>query len=228
MDVSDVIVMVKDLNGELTAADNDRIVRWINQERQFREIDSGHRGQSEHGLQAATLDVEKDEELVPLPTDFLALTDDGVQRLNDSGKYIVAKKKPRRVFREWDADSVTYGTDEHYYALRGNYLVLRPIPAAAASPGIRIDYYRYKDDWVSATALPSQWVPFVETLATGAALRSGIRYEDQRIELERHYDGRLVPHFNRNFQRRDQTKQRMTTGRASMLAARRGRFGRRR
>jgi len=228
MIVSDLITMVKDYNGELGVAQDDRIVRWINQERNLLEASVGLRGQAEHSLQAGTLDLVSGEELVPLPADFVGLKSDGIQRLASDGvTYKVATKKDRSDFRQWESAGVTLSDDRFFYAIRGNYLVVRPVPDANQADGIRIDYYRSKAAWDSTSSVPLHWVQFAEILAVGAARRSGIRYEDARAELERHYYTDLVPEFKKGFQRRDQTQARVTTtGRRSLIASRRHRFGR--
>ena len=83
------------------------------------------------------------------------------------------------------------------------------------------------DDWTASTVVPQVWEMFREVLEVGAALRSGIRREDRRNELERHYDGRLLPNFRSNFGRRVAEPMEMgdirTTWRQSMGV---GRFGR--
>jgi hypothetical protein len=108
-----------------------------------------------------------------------------------------------------------------------SHIDLRGVPDTSITDGLRADYWYLPDDWTTSTTVPQVWELFREVLEVGSALRAGIRREDRRAELERHYDGRLLPNFARNFGRRVAEAQEMgdirTTWRSSLGS---GGFGR--
>ena len=215
--IATVITMAKDYNPELTTADDARILRWINAERDYLLSFTDSRSTSDYTMTAATADITANDQFIELPDDFVAMPDDGLQILDDDGVYQIATKLERSDIRAYDAQEKTYADNEFYYALRHRHLIVRPTPGANKTDGIRLDYYKHEDLWGSGDNLPNEWNRFREILALGAGMRSGIRYEDNRAELERQYV-RLFNAFRQNFSRRDLTPARMTSIRSQRRA----------
>jgi hypothetical protein len=175
------------------------ILAFVNNERRF--LLSMKQVQSEEvHLTSATDDIVADQSLYELPDDFVKIKK--VMRKNADGEYKLCEFKDREQFRIWEHKGKTFSDGAFFYSLRGNHIDLRGTPDAGVTDGLRVDYWYLPDDWTSSTTVPQVWELFREVLEVGSALRAGIRREDRRAELERHYDGRLLPNFKLNFGRR--------------------------
>ena len=197
---ANLITGVKRYVPEMQSTGHDEtILAFINNERRF--LLSMKQVQSEEvHLTSATEDLVADQSLYELPDDFVKMKK--VMRKDADGSYRLCEFKDREQFRTWEHEGKTFNDTDFFYSLRGNHIDLRGTPAAAITDGLRADYWYLPDDWTASTTVPQVWELFREVLEVGAALRAGIRREDRRQELERHYDGRLLPNFARNFGRR--------------------------
>jgi len=197
---SDLITGVKRYVPEMQSTAHDAtILAFVNNERRF--LLSMKQVQSEEvHLTAATEDIVADQSLYELPDDFVKMKK--VMRMDADGSYRLCEFKDREQFRTWEHEGKTFNDSDFFYSLRGNHIDLRGTPDTAITDGLRVDYWYLPDDWTASTTVPQVWELFREVLEVGSALRAGIRREDRRNELERHYDGRLLPNFKLNFGRR--------------------------
>lgn len=185
---------------EMQSAANDAtIIAFINHERRFLLGKKQVQSQEVH-LSFVTQNLVADEPLYPLADDFIKLKK--VMRKNADGNWRLCERVDREQFRIWEHDSKIFSDDAFFYALRGEHLDLRGIPTTNITTGLRVDYWYLPDEWVAGDTIPQVWELFRELLEVGAALRTGIKREDDRRELERHYDVRLLPHFLSNFGQR--------------------------
>jgi hypothetical protein len=207
--VDDLVIAVKDINQELTSADDTRIIRWLNQQRRFLENESDTRIHGGLGLVTFERTLLQTIDLYSLPCDFVELVGENAIwiKAEDEGQYAAAVKVSEQDIQVWDSQDDTLNREGWIYSIRGDGMRIRPIPEASVTDGLRIIYHMAGADWVAAGAIEDIWDRWEEIIVTGAALRSGIRYEDDRTELERHHDGRLVPQFIRDFGQRDRTPQ---------------------
>ena len=209
--IEELIVRVRDLNPELTAADSARIVRWMNDERYFLQNETATTIKGELGLTTFLRDTVADADLYALPCDFRSLA--GADALwlkkdNAATAFIPLVKVSEKDIIALDEQGATNPeTDRFVYALRDNGIRIRPRPTEVVTDGMKIVYYRSYADWELEDQIEDIWDRWREVLVTGAALRSGIRYEDARTELTQHYDQRLLPQFRRDFSERDLTAQ---------------------
>ena len=221
----DLIIGVKRYVPEMQSSGHDStIIAFINNERRFLLSMKQVQVEEVH-LTSATDDIVADQSLYELPDDFVKLKK--VMRKNADGEFRLCEFKDREQFRIWEHQGQTFNDNDFFYSLRGNHIDLRGVPSAAISGGLRADYWYLPDDWTASTVIPQVWELFKEVLEVGSALRSGIRREDGRAELERHYDRRLVPNFTKNFGRRVAEASRMgdlrTTWRSTLGNSRYGR-----
>jgi hypothetical protein len=224
---TELVAKVKDLNTRLQGSAHDaRILRWLNDERRFLLNEIGLAQADDLDFRSSLCHLDAGVSLVPLPADFQHLG--GVQILGVDGLYHPSVRTDRDLFRQWDADSKSYGDSEYYHALRGLFVDIRPAPTVTTTDGLQYDYYYFRDDWEAGAEIESYWGPWVELLAHGAAMRSDFRNSAQRVAIEAHHDRRLMPQFKRRMEQRSVEPGRMLDMRhtSSMRAKRFGRFGR--
>ena len=191
---------VKKYVPEMQSSSHDStIIGFVNHERRFLLSMKQVQVEEVH-LTSATDVIVADQSLYELPDDFVKIKK--VMRKDPDGNFKLCEFKDREQFRIWEHESKIFNDTDFFYSLRGNHIDLRGTPSTAVSAGLRVDYWYLPDDWTASTTVPQVWEMFREVLEVGAALRSGIRREDRRAELERHYDGRLLPNFVRSFGRR--------------------------
>lgn len=204
---TDLIAKVKALVPEMKSdAHNSRILMWLNDERRKLINDSGGGRAARRFEDRRYYDLVADTRKYGLPDDFLELKANGVAVRADADSEYTRLERGERM----DVDDYDEYADDKVYALSDNCILITPTPSAVVTKGLRLDYYSLADDWTDTTVdIGLHWHRFQEILAVGAAIRSGIRYEDDRMELERHYDRRLWPQFLREFPARDRTAKRM-------------------
>lgn len=204
--VSEMIQGVRDLNTELTAADESRIIRWLNNARRELQNHPSVRYVGELGLATRVRPVVSGEDLYALPCDYIqSQAKNSIFLLGadqDTGEPIYL---PLTKVSETDMQQPGFNHANYSYALQDDGIRVRPIPEAANAEGMQICYYRSYGDWVApAEVIPDIWDRWREVLEVGSALRSGVRYEDDRNELERLYM-RLLDGFRTDFESRDGT-----------------------
>ncbi len=200
--VANIVIRVKDWNTKLTSAQDDRILRWINDGVRFLTNERQAR-RWRIGLKHLTTDAQANESLLSLPDYFISV--DTVMRLNAAGTYIPAAETNRAQILQWDADGKSYAADEYYYALRGNAIDIRPTPTALLTAGVRISAYTHADDLTNTDELYEFLERWRELLGVYAARNSGVRDRSRRDELEAKY-GELTIQFRRNLQRSQQPR----------------------
>lgn len=216
--VSELIQGVRDMNTELTVADQSRIIRWLNNARRELQNHPSSRHTGELGLATRIRGVTAGESLYALPCDYITSQAEnsifllGTPEGNEGDPVYL----PLAKVSETEMQQPEWNTGAYAYALQDDGIRVSPTPTVTMpDDGMQIVYYRSYGDWVDPEeVIPDIWDRFRECLEIGAALRSGIRYEDDRNELERLYQ-RLLDGFRIDFESRDGTPK------AAPMAARR-------
>lgn len=219
--LTELITRIKDIVPELQSVDDNRLYRSINDAIRFLVNENTARKWRFH-LTLAPDDLGTTG-LVKLPDDFVAMK--SVWRLNsDDGLYHESKKLERTELLRKDADQYSYASDEYYHSYRGAYLDTRPLETATVTDGIRIEYFCMPEDVGSGDDLTQFLERWRELVAYYVAKKEGIRYEDGRDELERHFN-MLLGQFRRASQRDIEQPKVMRSGRGGIQRERTG-FGR--
>lgn len=222
--VSELVQGVRDLNTELTAADLNRIIRWLNSARRELQNHPSMRITGELGLATRVRPTLTDVDLYALPCDYISSQGVGSVFLFGEDDQGDLGYLPLTKVTETEMRQPNYNDELYAYALQDDGIRVRPIPTVDNATGMQIVYYRSYANWVDPSeVIPDIWDRWQEVLEVGATLRSGVRYEDDRGELERLYN-RLLEGFRVDFESRDGTPKEVPMA-ARQRTPRRGVFG---